>query len=515
MSKNIVLQMIMNVSRFLFALIVMILLTPFIIDSLGMEDFGLWCLVFSIISMFTLLDFGLGTAVVKTVASSSQITVQQRNNKLSTYFILYMLIAIFSSLILLIISFNIEKLFSLDEIQISNAKILIWILLIRSIVFALPLGMFRSVLFGSGHINEIAFIQIGTTIIYAILTVIFLSNGLGIVYLAIANLIAGIIESFLFYMIATKTIAGLKLNLLKFRLLYVKEIASLSAAAIIIQTAGMIMLKSDPVIIKFFLSLTAVSLYSVALKIAENFHILMKQISHVIAPRICKLWSLSSYAEVNNLYLNGTKHIFAIALIGAAIISLNATFILQLWLGDEFIAAAPILIILVCSTAILAPQLIAGDLLVMSGHHKTNAIAATISVVTNLIISVLLIQNIGIIGVALGTLFSTLLIDLMLITYTARKIIKIKITKLISTAFLPACVPVIAYLIFNIGLTEFMDQENAMTIILANISAILFSIISYWIVTMNKQDKTFITETISKLFTIFNRNHIAIDSIKA
>jgi len=493
----------------------MIFMTPFIIDSLGVEDFGLWCLIFSIISMFALLDFGLGTAVVKTVASSKQLTIQQRNDKLSTYFSLYMLIAITSSVLLLIISFNIDKLFSLDEIYISNAKILIWILLFRSIVVALPLGMFRSVLFGFGHINEIAFIQIGATIIYAILTIIFLSNGLGIVYLAFANLIAGIIESVLFFTIAIKAIPGLKINLLKTRLVYVKEIASLSVAAIIIQTAGMIMLKSDPIIIKYFLSLTAVSLYSVALKVAENYHILMKQISHVIAPRICKLWSSNSYAEVNNLYLNSTKHIFAIASTGAAIIAMNATFILQLWLGNEFIAAAPILIVLICSAAILAPQLIAGDLLIMSGHHKTNAIAASISVITNLIISVLLIQYVGIIGVALGTLFATLLIDIMLIVYTARKIINIKLSALVSTAFLPACAPVMSYLIFNLGMTKLTNQESTTAVMLINLGAVLLSIATYWLITMSNQDKEFITNTISKIVTVFDRKQIAIDSMKA
>ena len=43
----------------------------YIIGQLGMETFGLWSLIFAVIGIFGLMDFGFATAAVKTVAEAT------------------------------------------------------------------------------------------------------------------------------------------------------------------------------------------------------------------------------------------------------------------------------------------------------------------------------------------------------------------------------------------------------------------------------------------------------------
>ena len=42
-----------------------IVLIPFLIKTLGTETFGLWSLLWSFISLFSLIDMGVGSSIVK------------------------------------------------------------------------------------------------------------------------------------------------------------------------------------------------------------------------------------------------------------------------------------------------------------------------------------------------------------------------------------------------------------------------------------------------------------------
>ena len=65
---TILLNTLTNYLRFGITAVVFFLLTPYIIDRIGTEDFGLWSLVFSILGLFGLMDFGFTTGAVKYVA---------------------------------------------------------------------------------------------------------------------------------------------------------------------------------------------------------------------------------------------------------------------------------------------------------------------------------------------------------------------------------------------------------------------------------------------------------------
>ena len=60
-----------NYLRFAVSMVVVFLMTPYIIGQLGMETFGLWSLIFAVIGIFGLMDFGFATAAVKTVAEAT------------------------------------------------------------------------------------------------------------------------------------------------------------------------------------------------------------------------------------------------------------------------------------------------------------------------------------------------------------------------------------------------------------------------------------------------------------
>ncbi len=513
--EKILFQMLMNCTKFIFALVVMLLMTPFIINKLGIEEFGVWCMVLIIIGFFSLLDFGLGTAVVKCVASlKDKNQAQSRNEKLSTYALLYVVLAVIGSMCMYPIFSNMGNIFSLSPHYLYTAQCLLLILALRTFILALPLSLFRAILFGSGYISEISFVNILGTFIYASLAFVFIQLGYGIIYLGIANIVAVAIEYIIYILLAFRYLPDLKIKLSFVKLTHAKEITSLSIAAILIQVSGLIMLKTDPLIIKIFLSLTAVSLYSVALKITENFVLLIKQISHVLAPKFCELWQENNdNRQIITLYLSTTRHILAISALIASVIAIHSELFLTLWLGNEFNEAAPVLIILIASAAILAPQLVASDLLLMSGNHRTSAWIAALGLLMNLLLSIVLVKSMGITGVAVATLISMLLIGISLIFIISRKILKIKIAYLLRSAIIPALIPTLMFIGMSFIIMSLYSNLNIILFFSYNITVLFISLYVYWIKTLIRSERLMIINKLSLLGQRLIKTKIATDIV--
>jgi len=62
------------------------------------------------------------------------------------------------------------------------------------------------------------------------------------------------------------------------------------------------------------------------------------------------------------------------------------------------------------------PQMVAANVLVVSGHHGFSARAQAVGMVLNVAASVALAPALGIVGVAMGTLVATVIVDLIWVT---------------------------------------------------------------------------------------------------
>jgi len=86
-----------NYLRFAISMVVVLIMTPYIIGQLGMDMFGLWSLIFAVIGIFGLMDFGFATAAVKAVAEATGSNDETgRNRALASLLLVYTLIGLLS-----------------------------------------------------------------------------------------------------------------------------------------------------------------------------------------------------------------------------------------------------------------------------------------------------------------------------------------------------------------------------------------------------------------------------------
>lgn len=471
-----------NYIRFFFTMVVSFWLIPFIINKLGAEAYGLWNLSFSIIGFFSLLDFGFGLGVVKWTGETSVTgEVEYRNHMLSTIFYVYIAIAIVGMLLLGIFALVYPRLFSIDPSLASAAVAVLLILGIRSLAIQIPLSLFKGALFGQQEIYLTNIIQILGTLLYAVSVWIALSQGKGIVWLAGMNCLSFFVENLAYVFFAYRKVKNLRLSPNMVRKKYLREIMGFSIFSFLTTIAGLVLFQTDAIIIQLVLGLEMVGLYAVAIKVTEYAFLLTKQLVNVLTPLISELKAKGEHDTIRYLLLDLSKYIMATGFLIAGSIYVFGGDLLVLWVDESYAAATVPLLLLITSFVVSVPELVASNVLTMTGHHRFSAVSAGLSTVVNIAVSLVLIGPFGLTGVAIGTLVSSTLVSGVVVPAKAARIYGFSYFKYIFRVFVPATLPTILLVGSGYGMKYLFSVDTLWDMMVLAIPGIIVYVVTFWI----------------------------------
>lgn len=465
-----------NYLRFILSMATMFLLTPYILRKVGAQDFGLWSLTFSIVGFLGLLDMGFGASAVKYVAEfRGKNDPEGRNRMVSTLLLAYIVLAVIATTGMALLSLAYQHLFHIPTLEMGKAIALLWIIGVRSVVLALPLGLYQGILFGEQKIAQINMVQIVTNLLYALLTWRSLASGGGILLLAWINLAIMGLEHAWYFLLCTRYLPDLQISVRLANKALLREAVVFSSAQMVINLSALIRLRTDPILVQMFMSLSAVALYTVALRVAESSLLLTKQAINVLAPLIAQLNGAGRIEQIRSTFLSASRWTFAGASLITIPICLFANEILKGWAGKEFGAAVPTLIVLMLSMWFVIPQMVATNVLAMTGHHTWTARMGAVSAIVNILVSLALVRPLGLAGVALGTLASTIVVDLgMVVTRTCR-LYNVNTKEYLKVVFAPVLLPALAQSALCLGISsQFHLAHLGVVLIAVALSGLLF-----------------------------------------
>lgn len=391
---------------------VLILLTPVMVRALGAEEFGLWSLAWSVVGFLGLIDLGFATGVVKwTAQARGSGDLGRRNALLSTALAFYCAGAAASVALMVVGSTFVPGWLHVPEAQCGRAVPLLWILGLRTALVVLPLSLFRGILFGEERIWEIEVIQVAGALVYGLAAWVALDRHTDVVGLAAINTAAVVAEHVAYLVASWRRVPGLRLALHLVDVRLWREAVAFSLYAFLIHALSMALFHLDPILVQLFLPISAVGVYAVAMRVAVNASLFTKQFINAFTPVAAELGERGEPARLGAILVQGTK----LALLPAVAISLvlgvfGGDFV-RLWVGPDFAAAGPVLVTLGLGVALGVPQLMAANVLTMTGHHRFVALAAALAALQNVVLSLLLVGPLGLLGIALGTVLSALAVD--------------------------------------------------------------------------------------------------------
>lgn len=397
-------------------------LLPFVISHVGKQDYGLYLLVLAVTGYFTLLDFGVSSAVVKYVAEyRGRGDHHYQRRILSTAFAFYVLVGILVGLALLALSFFADRLLHLSP----ASALLSQRLLITAGSFSLilwPTTAFRGAVEGFQRYDVIAVVTVIAQSLRFISVIVALTLGAGVLAVLVCLYIATLAENLTFYRFIRKWDRTCRVNLSACDLETFRLILGFSVYLFAGSVTSLIIFQLDHVIVGAFVSVSAVTMFG----IAHNLHAAIKSLDNLIA---APPWAASAelegrrdYIGQRRLLLRGTRYIALFFLPLVVITVVFAPPLIRHWMGPGFEGSVRPAQILLCSWIFISLWETGNGILTTKGLLRVPLLLSVIHGLLHLVFSLVLVRLLGITGTALATTIPVALMWPPTIAYVLRKL---------------------------------------------------------------------------------------------
>ncbi len=416
--------------------IISFFLFPFTIHYIGIDDYGIYLLVGALVGYFGLLDLGFGQALIKYVAQFNAVDDKESINKMvnSTY-IFFLVIGIIICCSTLIIGYFYVELFNVPSDQIDKARLIAYLVAIGALT-SWPIKSFGTVLLGMQRYDINTYLGFMTSTANAVVTIILLISGYGIIELVLWGIIVGSIGQVISIIIISRLYPFITISRKYMTKETLQKILKFSSAVFIIQFSVLVILGTDRILIGAFVSVGAITLYAVARKLHDLVMTIPRLMTSAILPAASEMAALEQKEMLEKLIIKGGKYSCAAIFSFATVIFVLADPIIRYWMGSEEFMGMVIVTQVFVFYWFFNVGGMTESVLLAKEKFKPILTFTILNMVLNLIISVVLVSHIGIMGVVLGTVLPMMVLMPVYISWSFR-ILDISVVKYVKEALIP------------------------------------------------------------------------------
>lgn len=481
--------------------IIAIVYTPVMLRLLGQSEYGLYQLVYSVVSYLGLLSFGFGSAYVRFYSRYKVKDDQEGIAKLNGMFmIVFNIIAIIALLAGGVLVGNVNNLFSksLTANEINTATILM-ILMVINLAISFPSSVFDS--FVTAH--ECYFFQrvisLLQTVLNPFLTLPLLLMGYKSISLVVVTTILTVSKFIINYWYCIKKLRmRFIFHNMNFSLL--KEIGVFSFYIFINMIVDQINWSVDKFILGVFSGTTAVAIYAVGGQINTMYMSLSTSISSVFIPRVNKIVARdeNNNEELTELFTRvGRIQFIILAMVIGGFIVVGKYFI-NVWAGTDYNKAYYVALLLIIPVTVPLTQNLGIEIQRAKNMHIFRSIIYFLIAIGNVFISIPLVQLFGEMGAALGTAISLIIGNIIVMNWYYQ--VKIKLDMLYFWKQILMLMPcVVTSTLLVLFLSNILIVNSIVNFIIVGVFYVLVYLVCLITFGMNSYEKNLIKGPINKI----------------
>lgn len=323
------------VGRF-WAMLVGLLLTPYIVSMLGVERYGLWSLIFVITRYLGLLDLGTGTAFVKYVAEYyTRRDYDAINEIVNTGFAFYLALAFILIALAVLFDDFILRVFGIPPEIFDEAKV-VFLGGVVILSFSNVFGIFQGVMKGLQRMDVMNAIALAMSLPDVTGTIAFLQLGYGLRGLIIKEAIIFVLAASLFVFYAFRLLPSLKVGFRFCRRQSLRELLGYGVKVQVSQLADLVNSQIDKVLLGYFVGLSSVAFYEVGSKVVLTSKRLPRILISAIMPAASEIDVSGNTDLLQQLFTRTSKYLaFAASPLFLFVVS-TAPLIMALWMGPGY-----------------------------------------------------------------------------------------------------------------------------------------------------------------------------------
>lgn len=484
----------------IFEVLSTLLITPFLIRTLGQAELGVYNLSASITAYLLLLDLGVGNAIIRYIAKYRVTKDKDSEKKFFGVAILFytgiaLLSLIFGAVLIGLFPVFFSKGLKATEIVLGQKLLFLTIL---NVAITIGTTVYTNVIIAYEKFVVSKGTPILQIILRMILTVACLKAGMGSIGVAAVNLLMTILCRGFFTIYVFVTIK-LRPEFRGISFVFIKDIILYSSWILVQMIATQINVSMDQVLLGSLVSGSAaiIAVYSIGTQVVQYFRSIGSSFTGVLMPGVVRLVeNESSPVVICDEMVRISRIIFMVlGFIWSGFLVLGQQFI-YLWAGPENAGSYYVAALLMTAHLFISTEAIGTQVLWAKNEHKEQSLLKLGIVLVNIVLTIILIKWQPLYGATIGTFISLFVGDIVVMNIVFAKKIKISLLTyyrklfkglLLSMAFATAAGFAINLLPIN-GWAGLVVKGGCMTIVYA---------VLLWLYGMNKYEKSLMASLIN------------------
>jgi O-antigen/teichoic acid export membrane protein len=390
-----------------------LVVTPIVVHSIGKEAFGVWSFIGAVTIYLSILDFGVGPAIVRFGAEArGRGAVEDLNAVASTGLAMYAFIALVTLPLGIALAAIVPWAGHVPHHLAWDARVATF-LVVLSLALRFPLGLFNNLLVAQQRWDVVNLGNFVGTVLYAVLVAVLLPHTGGIVLLAALTLGAGILRLTLPLAWLRREIPELHLARRLVTRARLRELTTFSSSNFLVHIAQKIVFSTDVVVVGIVLGAAPAAVYGVPAKLFALAFGLGTAVTTLMFPAFAELEGAGAVERQRRLLLTGLRGGTALMLVLALPLLLIPDLLIHGWIGGGFHGSYAVMSLLAGVLLVHQPIFVLTQFLIARGLQRPIAVASILTTATNLVLSFVLAWTVGLWGVAL----STLVTDVLMLLY--------------------------------------------------------------------------------------------------
>lgn len=481
-------------------ILVGIIYTPFLIRMLGQSEYGLYSIVYSVMSYLTIMDMGFGNAIIIYTARYINQGNQEKQNKLhGMFFWIFCVIGVVATVIGILLYFNVDTMFgnSMTSSELDEARTMM-LILIFNLAITFPMSIFGNIVVAHEKFLVSKIIKILQIILQPLLMIPLLFMGYKAIAMVVVLTITNILCLVLNMVVCIKKLK-VRLNFKGFDPILLKEIFAYSFYIFLNQIIDKANFSLNQFIVGAISGTAATAVYSVANQLNTLYMSFSTAISGVMLPKVTKMQeNKASNKNFTDVFIQtGRIQYIVIALIITGFILFGQVFI-NWWAGDGYESAYIIACMLMVPITIPLIQNIGLSILQAKNLYKYRTLIFLGISVVNVLISIPLTKWYSGLGAAIGTALSLLVGQGIVLNIYYHKKVKLDMVKFWKN-IIKMTIPIIGVIIFGVLLNKIIVSNS---IVILGFKIVVYSIvycIVIWNFSMNNYEKGLVINAMKKL----------------
>jgi len=481
-------------------MLVGLLYTPYMLRMMGQSEYGLYSLVASVISYLTVLDLGMGNAIIRYTAKyRAEGKTTEQYEMFGMFLVLYIVIGIVAFGAGLGLYFNVDTLFGVTMTveELDKARIMM-LFLIFNLAVTFPMSIFGSIITAYERFVFPKVVNIIRVVLNTAIMICLLEMGYKAIAMVVLQTLFNILTLIINY-IYCKHKLKIKIFIRKFNWSFLKEVAIYSFWIFLNVIMDRIYWNTGQFVLGAFVGTAAVAVFAIAIQLEHIYMQFSTAICTVFLPKITGMVTKNdNRKEISDIFVKtGRIQYIVMSLILSGFIVFGRDFI-NLWAGEGYKDVYIITLMFFIPLLIPMIQNLGITILQARNQMKFRSLLYIGIAVVSLGFQIVLSKKYGGIGCAIGVSGALLLGQGLIMNIYYRKKQDLDILKFWKEIGKMSIVPIILivvsmYLLRNVALDSWVKLVGAIGIF------IVVYIPLFWIFSMNKYERNLFISPIKSL----------------